>query len=232
MALWKQDGTSVHVFFLLRCSSSVPHYPLSFQQSAVQNSSLPHLARVRARGPFLPGGGESTWPRHQQGAARTLGALCTTNWPCPSKAHLIQELDFLSSLLDRPKFSFFLPVRNSSTPDRLSEAGCFFKWCEVGRRFCVPGCLFGWMRGLRCLSESYYQYSFLYSYLEHELERLQVSRVPLLSCLKPCLFYSIGLLELYKARGLDVFPLPPLSSLKGRNIWGTGQEWPLLPLEE
>ena len=41
-------------------SSSVPHYPLSFQQSAVQNSSLPHLARVRARGPFLPGGGEST----------------------------------------------------------------------------------------------------------------------------------------------------------------------------
>ena len=105
MALRKQDGASVHVFFLLfllRCSSSV-HCPLFFQQSDVQNSSLPHLARVG--GPFHPEGRESTWPWHQQGAARTLGAPHTTNWPCPSKAHFIQELDFLSSLLDQSSHS-------------------------------------------------------------------------------------------------------------------------------
>lgn len=132
MALWKQDGASVHVFFLLRCSSSVPHYLLSFQQSAVQNSSLPHLARVRARGPFHPGGRESTWPQHQQGAARTLGAPCTANWPCPSKVHLIQELDFPSSLLDQSSHSYSLLGIQAHQTDSQRQAASLsgVRWGE------------------------------------------------------------------------------------------------------
>ena len=122
MALWKQDGTSVHVFFLLRCSSSVPHYPLSFQQSAVQNSSLPHLARGKARGsdPAILGAGRACDPGTSRGS-EDFGSSWHI-WPFLSRAHLSQELNFPCSLLDRPKFSFFLPVWNSDTPDRSSEA--------------------------------------------------------------------------------------------------------------
>lgn len=134
-------------FFFWDASSSVPHYLLSFQQSAVQNSSLPHSAKVRARGPFHPGEGRARDPstsRGQWGLWEPLAqqtGLTLQSPPHPGAGFPEQFV--------RPKFSFFpslLGIQAHPTDSQRQAAS--LSGVEVGEKVLYPRLPIRWMRDL------------------------------------------------------------------------------------
>lgn len=109
------------------------------------------------------GGEGSRWPRHQQGAVRTrLGAPGTAGLALQSGPH--PGGGSPAQLVRQTERWFFPPVWDSSTRDPPSEAldrPAPSGGVRLGRKFCVPGYLPGWLQGLRCQSKCYSQYPLL-----------------------------------------------------------------------